>query len=408
MAGILDFMGTGIEDPRFQATNALAQSLLGRGGGLQRLAGGLGNYGSVMEVLKNQELKRKLAEAQIAETEAQAENRRQLSIAAARRLEQEQAVRDAFSKAYRSPEQQAMGALGGPTNAAAEAAPKLSPQWDQQALIRELIKADPMQAYQMSQPKADELMSVAPGATVFNKTSKQTVFTAPDKADKPPGSVQEYQFAVTQGFPGTYEQWSTQQKRAGASNVSVKVDNKLGEGVAAQVGPMVAASYNSAAGAHQSIVNSDNLIKAVESGKVYTGPGATFRLFGAQVGQTLGVGGTDTAESIRNTRAAIQGLAQATVSARGQLKGQGQVSDFEGKLLEKASSGNVDDMTANEIKQIAEVNKRLAKQLVEQHNNVIGKLKANDVTAPLATMFELPPQSAVMVYNPATKKIERQ
>jgi hypothetical protein len=141
---------------------------------------------------------------------------------------------------------------------------------------------------------------------------------------------------------------------------------------------------------------------------VFTGPGATFRLFGAQVGQTLGVGGTDTAESIKNTRAAIQGLAQATVSARGQLKGQGQVSDFEGKLLEKASSGNVDDMTANEIKQIAEVNKRLAKQLVEQHNNVIGKLKANDVTAPLATMFELPPQKDVMIYNPVTKKIERQ
>jgi hypothetical protein len=387
--GLLDFMGTGVEDPRWQATNALAQSLLGRGGGMQRLAGGLGNYGSTLDVLKNQELKRALAQAQIDETQAQAENRRQLSIAAQRKLEQEQAIRDAFTQAYRSPEQQAMGALGGPTNAAAAAAPKLTGQWDQQALIRGLTKADPLMAYQMAQPKADELMSLAPGASVFNKRTGQISLTAPDKADKPPGSILEYQFAVSQGFPGTYEQWATQQKRAGASNVSVKVDNKLGEVVAAQVGPMVKASYEGATGAAQSIVNADSLIRSIDSGKVYTGPFASWQLKAAQYGQKVGIVGSDTAESIKNTRATIQSLAQATLDARSQLKGQGQVSNWEGGLVEKAASGNIDDMTAPEIRQVAVVNKRLANQLIQQHKTFVGKLKANETTAPLANMFEL-------------------
>ena len=402
----LDFMGSGVEDPRFQATNALAQSLLGRGSGMQRLAGGLGNYGSVLEVLKNQELRRKLAEAQIAETEAQAENRRQLSAMAAEKLQREQAMQEAFRGAWRSPEQQAMGALGGPTNAAATATPNLTGQFDQKALIANLLKSNPEMAYTMANPE-QKYTTVGDSLVRTHGGPVAPVFTAQPKPDKPTSDIQEYNFAVqNQGYKGTLSDWIQGNKRAGASNVSVKVDNKLGEGVAAQVGPMVAASYNAAVGGHQSIINSDNLIKAVDSGKVFTGPGATFRLFGAQVGQTLGIGGTDTAESIKNTRAAIQGLAQATVSARGQLKGQGQVSDFEGRLLEKAASGNVDDMTANEIKQIADVNRRLAKQLVEQHKSVINKLKDNPVTAPLATMFELPVDTGVRTYNPTTGRIE--
>jgi hypothetical protein len=400
----MEFMGTSEADPRTQAARALAQSLLsGKGSGLQRLAGGQANYGSVMEVLKNQELKRALAEAQIKETEAQAENRRQLTLMAEQKRAQEQARRDAYKKSYVTPEQQAMSANGGPTNAAAAAVPSLTGRFDQQALIRNLIEADPETAFQMSQPKADELMSVAPGASVFNKTTRQNVYTAPDKADKPPTSVQEFLYG--QQNPA-FNEWSTSQKRAGASNVNVKVDNKLGEGVAAQVGPLVASSYNAAMGAQNSITNADNLIAAIDSGKVFTGPGATFRLYGAQLGQVIGVGGKDTAESIKNTRAAIQGLAQSTVQARGQLKGQGQVSDFEGKLLKDASSGNVDDMTGNEIKQIANINKRFAKQLLEQHKEIVKKLKTRDSTASLADIFDIPETTGVRKYNPETGRIE--
>lgn len=178
--------------------------------------------------------------------------------------------------------------------------------------------------------------------------------------------------------------------KSGASNVSVKVDNKYGEGVAKEVGPMLKSSYDNAIGAQASIGTADSLIGAIDSGKVFTGPGATLRLKGAQVAQALGVGGRDDAEKIANTRAAIQGLAQTTLTARKQMSGQGQISDNEGKLLERAASGDIEDMTAAEIKQIANVNKRLAQRQVKMHDEFVKKIQGQPSTAGIANMFELP------------------
>lgn len=180
-------------------------------------------------------------------------------------------------------------------------------------------------------------------------------------------------------------------QKAGATNV--KIENKLGEGLAKEVGPMVASSYNAAMGAQQQVENSDNLIRAVDSNKVIAGPGASLRLKGAQVADALGIGGKDNAEKIQNTRAAIQGLAQATVAARAALKGQGQVSDYEGRLLQRAQSGEIDDLTPGEIRQIAVANKRLSQQLMQQHSQIVGKLRMRDSTAGLADMFEIPENS---------------
>ncbi len=39
-----------------------------------------------------------------------------------------------------------------------------------------------------------------------------------------PSAIKEYQFAVKQGFPGTFEQYNIAQKRAGASSVTVPID----------------------------------------------------------------------------------------------------------------------------------------------------------------------------------------
>lgn len=214
-----------------------------------------------------------------------------------------------------------------------------------------------------------------------------------------PGPIQEYEYAKGQGYTGSFTEWNKEQKRAGAASTSVKVENQMGTGLAKEVGPMVKESYDSAKGAQQSITNADSLIKAVDSNKLYAGPGATLRLKGAQIAQALGVGGKDAAEKIANTRSVIQGLAQATVAARGQLKGQGQVSDYEGKLLSRAASGDVDDLTQQEIKQIATVNKRLSQQVVSNHGQFIKKLKGDQTTAPIANMFDLPAQDVAAPSN---------
>ena len=61
-----------------------------------------------------------------------------------------QAIEAAYRGAIRTPEQMAMAAHGGPTNAAAQAAPGMAPGFDQNALIRGLTQADTMAAAMLS------------------------------------------------------------------------------------------------------------------------------------------------------------------------------------------------------------------------------------------------------------------
>lgn len=255
-------------------------------------------------------------------------------------------------------------------------------------------------------------ITVAKDAVLLDKTTHQPIFSnvQPDKPAELPGAVREYQFAVSQGYRGTFQEWDMERKKAGATSnkVDVHVSNALGGGIAKEVGPMLSASHAAATGAQQGIINSDNLIKAVDSGKVMTGPGATFRLFGAQLGQTIGVGGKDSAEQILNTRAVIQGLAKAAVDARASLKGQGQVSDFEGKLLMKAASGDVDSLTGPEIKLIAQKNKELSSLLVSNHRQFVDRVnsdKDKEISG-LGRYFELPTTSASQSSMPTQTEID--
>jgi hypothetical protein len=261
---------------------------------------------------------------------------------------------------------------------------------------------------QALQKTAPQLHAWKPGDVVgtYENGKINPLLSIPDKADKPDPNKPFY---VVDGkiVPNPeYQKYAKELARSGASNVSVKVDNKLGEGLAKEVGPMVADSATMAKGAQQAIANAESIIKAIDSNKVIAGPGATLRLRGAQIGQMLGVTGKDVNETITNTRSLIQGLAQSTVAARSALKGQGQVSDFEGRLLEKAASGNIDDMTVEEIRAVVNVNKRLAQKQLSNHGELIGKLKSRDATSGIADLFDVPTNNPVRTYNPVTGKIE--
>ena len=79
--GLLDningMMGYGMDDPRTQATLGLAAQLLGgKGNGMQRLTDGMSAYGHQISQAKQTALKQRLLDAQIAETLAQAQERK--------------------------------------------------------------------------------------------------------------------------------------------------------------------------------------------------------------------------------------------------------------------------------------------------------------------------------------------
>ncbi|MEJ7932586.1 hypothetical protein WG922_21630 [Ramlibacter sp. AN1015] len=189
--------------------------------------------------------------------------------------------------------------------------------------------------------------------------------------------------------------------KAGATQL--RIENKMGEGVAAQVGPMLRDSMTAANGAAQQIDAATRIIAAADSGKLIAGPGAGVRLKLAQVGQVLGIGGKDDAERIAKTRQTIRGLAEMTLQGRKQMRGEGAITESEGALAEKAMSGNIEDLTVAEIKQLAQASDRSARFVYGQHEAMLGNLEGSQ-SAGLAKFYKplpLPASPKVVPVAPA-------
>lgn len=101
-------------------------------------------------------------------------------------------------------------------------------------------------------------------------------------------------------------------------------------------------AYNAALGSRGTVLAAQQVLGALENNP-YSGPGTKFKVAAAQLF------GSDP-DRLMATRQAIQGLAKIGVAARKQLQGQGTITDDEAKALNKAESGDVDEMTIEEIR----------------------------------------------------------
>ncbi len=208
----------------------------------------------------------------------------------------------------------------------------------------------------------DALVGIGPDGKVA------PAYTAPPKPEAAPSSVREYQYGLNDP---AFNAWLAQNNKSKASNVNVttKVENKASESVAGQVGPILEKSLTAAEGAMRVLDASDRVIKAIDSGKVITGPMANQRVTGLQIGQMLGIGGRDAAEVLANTRQAIRGLSEMTLQGRKEMSGQGAITDRESALAEKATSGDISDLTAEEVKILANASRRASQYQIQKHQS---------------------------------------
>jgi len=211
---------------------------------------------------------------------------------------------------------------------------------------------------------------------------------------KKTNDIRNYEYDVkNSGFKGTFNDWLTSQKKAGATNVSVGGAKDL----AGQVGDISKESKIAAMGAVQSADSANRIIQSVDSNKLFAGVGANQRLTAAQIADGLGLGGKDTAEKIANSRQAIQGLAQLTLQGRKQMRGEGAITESEGALAQRAMSGEI-TLTGPEIRQLAEAAKRSAKFQYSQHQNIINTMKSRPDTRDLVPFYDVP--ADVNIFNP--------
>lgn len=216
---------------------ALAQGLLGAAFGAMAGRGtrlqALGTGGLSGLLAYSQAIDRK----QGARQEDQAQQYRDLQMQAmqAQLAEQQRAGKQretdqsAWSAAFApTTPQQALQGGGGPTVSNAAQIGQM-PAFDPRQMFS--LGASPQavsQAVEFNQAlnPAPKLRDVAPGAMVIDERTGKTVFQAPAKPEALPNDVREYQFAVGQGYKGSFADWDVARRRAGASSISVSTGQK--------------------------------------------------------------------------------------------------------------------------------------------------------------------------------------
>lgn len=257
-----------------------------------------------------------------------------------------------------------------------ESVAQMPPQFDPQFVQASIAKG--MTAAQRLKAEHDR-------ATLAGTTANQ-----PFKADGTPNlPVQEFKKDVA---------------KKGAANVSVKTDVKTGESLAAQVGPMMKDSTTIAEGAVRQVDAAQRIARAVDSGKIIAGPGADARIVGKQIAAVLNIGGKDDAEIIANTRQAIRGLAELTLQGRQQMRGQGAITESEGKLAERAMSGEI-SLTAAEIKQLARASERAARFNHAEHTRKLKVMQDNPDLQRVAPFYQGPGMPAEVVETPGAAPV---
>lgn len=126
-----------------------------------------------------------------------------------------------------------------------------------------------------------------------------------------------------------------------------------------------------AEGAVASLNSLSQIETALNSGKVRTGPGTTPLQYLDQLGIVLGVAGADTKERVANTRSIMQSMAQQELATAGLMKGQGQITENERKLIAQASLGKIDDMTEPEIRILVGGLRKTANSRLTAHGKMV-------------------------------------
>jgi hypothetical protein len=128
-------------------------------------------------------------------------------------------------------------------------------------------------AYQQSVQKDNTPITVAPGASLLDKHTFKPIFTAP-KEQATPADQQGYALAQTQGYRGTYMDYQTALKRAGASTVSLPnygtQEKEQSKEYGAGLGKMRVEMKNAGFKAHSTLANVDRmeaLLQGVDGGK---------------------------------------------------------------------------------------------------------------------------------------------
>jgi len=247
-------------------------------------------------------------------------------------------------------------------------------------------------AYEMLKPQVLAADSTIVKPSFGAEGGYQTMATGPEKKTE---AIRGYEMAKSQGYPGSFFQYEAELKRAGAPSVI----NQVGASLAGQAGELFKESKATTVGGYGAIASADKILNSTN--KAITGPLANARLTGLQIADTLGVTGKGEKDKLAATREVLQETGKLALAAP--PKGQGQVSNYERDLYQRAASGDI-NFTPTELNLIARRAKEFGEYQIQQHNELLqaGAEISPDV-AKMAKLYKVNPPQAVQPVVPPAK-----
>jgi hypothetical protein len=251
---------------------------------------------------------------------------------------------------------------------------------------RSVLGALLQQQLAASAPK--DPIKVGQGDTILDPKTYQPLYQAPPKPNEPPDKVQQYQFYVKQETdagrpPKSFEEWSTTQSKAGATNIDLG-DSSFAKEFGKQNAQNFFERRQGAVDAVASLKSSDEARKLLDSG-VITGAGADWIVGAGKALQTMGFNVAE--DPIANTEAFAATRAQE-VGRIIKLFGAGTgLSDADREFAAKAAAGQI---TLNEksIRRILDINDIAAKNVIELFNKDAGQIDPK--LSPYPLQVEMP------------------
>ena len=420
----MGLLGEGWDDPRSMATMQLAAGLLGGGNFGQALGRGLSGYQQAISSAQDDADRKQMASLRAMQIEQ-----------ARQKIQDEQDLKTLAQQYYKQPTmttEQVFAAPGavGPTAARAELIPNTQGEFDAKGFINAYAQKNPLAAMEMKAKLAKEVPINKLDVKDFTPASVQKFAQTGNYGDLVrldklhfgdaggslkglnPFTGEEVSSTAKTGNPfsdllvmGPNGQLTVNQplvsaksaiSRAGATNVSVNTEKSFLNELAGGLGKQIETSVAGAKAANGTLNTLDRLDTALNSGKIMAGPATKPAMYLMQLGTQMGIGGKDSKETLQNTRTAIQAMAQLELDAAGQMKGQGQLSNEERRLLQRAASGDI-DMTVPELKTLSGVARKVASQRISQHNQMVQPLLQNKNAAPLAPFLTVDQPSSGIV-----------
>ena len=238
-----------------------------------------------------------------------------------------------------------------------------------------------------------------PVTTVIDQSGQKVMVQRPGLSTAAPTTVGTYKDVP---LPADVAEQQKELKKAGATTVGItNINSPTGKSLSEPVGKRVEASLSKAEGATGMRVNANLVQEALNSGKVIAGPMAEAR---TTIAQVLNMAGANNRDQLQNSLAVAKGLAGLTLESRGELKGQGQITDPETKLLEKARSGDT-SLTLDELQQVVNISNRMSNRLWQNHQNLL-KTMENDPAAAGSIQYYRPTSGLDEIVAPSAARAQ--